>query len=258
MEPAVFQEAIKIWEVIAGNDSDGIQTADDQFELELHKKLLSFFQVGDYYFFILNVRASAFDLISAEAESVLGYTADELDLPLILSLIHPEDQPWFLACEKKVGEFFAGLTLQQIPNYKVRYDFRIRKKNGGYIRILQQVITIQFDAQGHVLRTLGTHTDISHLKQEGIPVLSFIGLNGEPSYTNVSVSKIELPCPSGLSAREREILRLVVQGYNSEQIGELLFISKNTVQTHRRNILSKTGCSSTPSLISHAIKSGLV
>ena len=258
MKPAVFQEAVKIWEFISKGDSEAIHSIDHKFELDLHKKLLSFFQVGDYYYFILNTRASAFDLMSVEVKSVLGFDLDEVDLPLILSLIHPEDQPWFLACEKKVGEFFHGLTLEQIPNYKVRYDYRIRKKNGEYIRILQQVITIQFDEQGHVLRTFGTHTDISHLKMEGDPMFSFIGLNGEPSYTNVSVSKLQLPNHSGLSVREREILSLVVQGYNSGEIGELLFISKNTVQTHRRNILSKTGCSSTAALVSHAIRSGLV
>ncbi len=231
---------------------------DFRLELELHRRLLSFFQVGEFYYFILNVKAFAFELVSAEVSSVLGYAPEEVDVAFIMNSIHPEDQPWFLSCEKKVGDFFSGLTLEQIPNYKVRYDYRIRKKNGEYIRVLQQVITIQFDEQGHVLRTLGTHTDISHLKRDGAPVLSFIGLNGEPSYTDVPVEKMRLPAHSLLSARERTILLLLTQGYNSEEIGKQLFISKSTVQTHRRNILHKTGCRTTPALISFAVKSGVV
>lgn len=260
MKLVINEQAQKIWKVISERNGNGqAVTADDSsFELELHKKLLSFFQVGEYYYFVLNVRAFAFELMSAEVTSVLGYAPDEVDVAFILSKIHPEDQPWFLSCEKKVGEFFSGLTLEQIPNYKVRYDFRIRKKNGDYLRILQQVVTIQFDEQGHVLRTLGVHTDISHLKQEGTPVLSFIGLNGEPSYTDVAVEKVCFPAHTLLSARERDVLLLLAQGYNSEEIGEQLFISKSTVQTHRRNILSKTGCRSTPALISFAVKSGVV
>lgn len=260
MKPVINEQAQRIWKVISERNGNGgaVTAESSKFELELHKSLLSFFQVGDYYYFILNVRAFAFDLVSAEVTSVLGYAPEEVDLPLILDSIHPEDQPWFLSCEKKVGEFFSALTLEQIPNYKVRYDYRIKKKNGDYIRILQQVVTIQFDEQGHVLRTLGTHTDISHLKKEGAPVLSFIGLNGEPSYTGVPVEKLRLSAHTLLSAREREVLLLLAQGYSSKEIGERLFISKSTVQTHRKNMLHKTGCRSTPALISFAVKSGAV
>lgn len=43
-----------------------------------------------------------------------------------------------------------------------------------------------------------------------------------------------------LSDREKEILQLVAQGKTSREIGELLFISKHTVDTHRRNIQKKT------------------
>ncbi|WP_162055988.1 LuxR C-terminal-related transcriptional regulator [Pontibacter pamirensis] len=258
MKPVVYEQAQRIWKIISEGNGGAVTAEGYRFELELHKRLLSFFQVGEYYYYIFNVRDSCFDFMSADVKSVLGYTPDEVDIPMMISAMHPEDQPWFLSFERKVGEFFSGLTLEQIPNYKVRYDYRIRKKNGDYIRVLQQVVTIQFDEQGRLLRTLGTHTDISHLKQEGAPVLSFIGLNGEPSYINVTVEKAWLPAHTLLSARERDILLLLVQGYNSEEIGGKLFISKNTVQTHRKNMLHKTGCKSTPALISFAIKSGVV
>jgi len=45
--------------------------------------------------------------------------------------------------------------------------------------------------------------------------------------------------PFDLSEREYEIMRLVEQGKTSKEIGEILFISKHTVDTHRRNILKK-------------------
>jgi DNA-binding NarL/FixJ family response regulator len=49
------------------------------------------------------------------------------------------------------------------------------------------------------------------------------------------------PAPFGLSEREYEIMQLVEQGKTSREIGEILFISKHTVDTHRRNILKKIG-----------------
>jgi|WetSurSiteA1Bulk_404760.scaffolds.fasta_scaffold00310_3 DNA-binding NarL/FixJ family response regulator len=52
-----------------------------------------------------------------------------------------------------------------------------------------------------------------------------------------------------LSERESQVLRYVLEGKNSREIADLLFISLNTVHTHRRNILKKTGVSSLVELL---------
>lgn len=44
-----------------------------------------------------------------------------------------------------------------------------------------------------------------------------------------------------LSERESQVLNHVLEGKNSQEIADLLFISVNTVHTHRRNILKKSG-----------------
>ena len=54
-----------------------------------------------------------------------------------------------------------------------------------------------------------------------------------------------------LSAREREIL-------SNQEIADELFISKRTVDKHRANILEKTGCKNTASLVVYAIRKGIV
>lgn len=45
-----------------------------------------------------------------------------------------------------------------------------------------------------------------------------------------------------ISAREREVLRLVIAGQSNGEIAEALFITESTVKYHVRNILQKTGC----------------
>lgn len=57
-----------------------------------------------------------------------------------------------------------------------------------------------------------------------------------------------------LSAREKEVLSLIVKEYTSEEIAEKLFLSKKTVDNHRQHILEKTGCKSTVGLVKFAIK----
>jgi two-component system LytT family response regulator len=52
-----------------------------------------------------------------------------------------------------------------------------------------------------------------------------------------------------LSSRETEVLKFVLEGKTSCEIADLLFISVNTVHTHRRNILKKTGAGSIVDLL---------
>lgn len=61
-----------------------------------------------------------------------------------------------------------------------------------------------------------------------------------------------------LSSREREILVAVCQGLSNQKIADALFISKRTVDKHRANILEKTGCKNTASLVVYAIRNGIV
>jgi two-component system nitrate/nitrite response regulator NarL len=46
-----------------------------------------------------------------------------------------------------------------------------------------------------------------------------------------------------LSSRELEIFFLIIEGKSSQNIADLLYISRDTVSTHRKNIIKKTGCS---------------
>ena len=60
-----------------------------------------------------------------------------------------------------------------------------------------------------------------------------------------------------LSVREREILVAVCRGLSNQEIADELFISKRTVDKHRANILEKTGCKNTASLVVYAIRNGI-
>ena len=61
-----------------------------------------------------------------------------------------------------------------------------------------------------------------------------------------------------LSAREREVAKLVAEAHTTEQIAELLVISPKTVERHRENILAKLGMRDRVELTRWAIRHGLV
>jgi len=61
-----------------------------------------------------------------------------------------------------------------------------------------------------------------------------------------------------LTPREEEIVKLVAEAHTNEEIGELLHISKKTVERHRANILEKLGMRDRVELTRYAIRRGLV
>lgn len=82
-----------------------------------------------------------------------------------------------------------------------------------------------------------------------------------PFYTNKNIKKSSSSYSSideavankfRLSRQEKEIIKLIIEGKKSKQIGEILFISKTTVDTHRRNINKKLEISNSSSLIKFA------
>ena len=248
------REAKKIWEKMAA----GSLVKQTNLEPVILKKLLNIFNVGDYYYYIFNVPLFTFEFVSPEMEKILGYNISDFNIPFLIEKVHPEDISWFLDFESAALEFLKTLPIEKVLKYKIRYDYRLKKVDGNYIRILHQAITITQGDKGEVARALGVHTDITHIKKEGKPVLSFIGLEGEPSYIDVNIKKKFAPSNDFLSKREKEILGYLISGKSSMQIAMSLFISKDTVDTHRRNMIRKASCSNTGELIANAVKFGYI
>jgi DNA-binding CsgD family transcriptional regulator len=242
LEVIQYNEAKKLWNKFARHASTNQLT----FELEVYKKLVDIFQAGEYYYYIFNLATAQIELVSDSAKDVLGLgSTNELTTEYVVGNIHPDDLPIFINFERAAGEFYNQLPPEKMYKYKVSYDYRLRKKNGEYLRMLHQVIPIQGDENGAIIRTLGVHTNISHVKKDTNMALSMIGLDGEPSYYNICTDKPgKAEAVQKFTKREQIILKQLLEGKTSQQIADHLCISKLTVDTHRRNMLQKTGAQS--------------
>lgn len=242
-----FNELQNALQTIAKNNS----CENFAFELDIHKKLLNIFHIGEFYYYVLNCSTTQFEFVSEDVKKVLGIKAiEEFNVEFLFNLIHPEDVSYFLDFENQVTAFFNQLPPDKVLKYKVSYDYRIKKADGTYIRLLQQVVTIQSDEHGSVLRVLGVHTDITHLNKPNGSSLSFIGMDGEPSYKEVCKGYTTFAIREEIfTKREKEIMELLILGKTSSEIGKQLFISIHTVNVHRKNMLKKTNSSSVIELI---------
>lgn len=80
----------------------------------------------------------------------------------------------------------------------------------------------------------------------------------EKNDENNSKIKSETLQITELSNREKEILILIAQEFTGNEIAEKTFISLNTVNTHRRNLISKLNVKNTAGLVKYAIEYGLL
>lgn len=123
-------------------------------------------------------------------------------------------------------------------------------KEGSLIKLM-----LANGAQGYVLKNAGQNELIEAIKQvhQGKKFLddtvNDIILNG----LTKAQEKKQSPFPS-LSRREKEILKLILNESTTQEIAEKLFISFGTVETHRRNMLLKTGARNTAGLVRIALE----
>ncbi len=72
------------------------------------------------------------------------------------------------------------------------------------------------------------------------------------------ISKPEFIKQSELTKREIEILRMICQEMTMKEVGDVLMVSEQTVQTHRKNLMKKTDAKNTVGLVKYAIQQKIV
>lgn len=208
---------------------------------------------------ILDTRTQSFILISNNIEQVLGYKASsfrQYGLVYVNEIMHPEDKKTIWRQTVDLWKNLQTLPASQKTNFSFSRKFRLRRANGTYITLLEQNSVLQTDSLGNITHVLSVFSDITDLiKNNG-------AANTFPASTNQALilkSKSESLKPdTKLSKRERQIVRLVAEGYSSKIIADQLFISYHTVNTHRRNIIEKTHTRNTSGLVQFAINHRII
>ena len=98
-------------------------------------------------------------------------------------------------------------------------------------------------ASGYVLKN-ATREELREAIETVMSGVKFLSIEAAATIEKNDDSKIPI-----LTRREKEVLGLIAEGLTNHQIGEKLFISTTTVDTHRKNLLSKFDAKNTATLI---------
>ncbi len=175
----------------------------------------------------------------------------EGDIAASMANFHPED----LVHQNRAGLYFLKflytIPVEKRKDYKFISEYRL-KINGYFTRVIEQFIGLELDTFGN-------------------PWLGLSILDRSPD------NDLEAPCRTrllnfktgdlyhfppkpevNLSNREREVLRLVANGLISKQIADKLFLSVNTVNTHRQRIIEKLNVANSAEAIKYVREHGLI
>jgi DNA-binding CsgD family transcriptional regulator len=192
--------------------------------------------------------------------SLMGYPREQFmsenGMQTVYDTFHPSHMAIYNAyLYPKVVEVMEAAVAnnEDVKAYKFSTTFRAVRSNKQEFWCQVQFGVIETYADGIPMFTLSLLNDISHIKKDNnIDFLIFKTTIGEIqqtiSYTSFNEDNTQLK----LSKREIEILRLVKSGNTSKDIATQLFVSENTVYTHRKNMLSKTNSKNMAELIEFA------
>ena len=239
-------------------------SSDRHFSEELKKRIADFsssctiLDKAASFFYLFDFVHMRYLYVSDSIKTLMGgYTAQdwiENGPEWVLSLVYHEDVRRLKDLHKALFDFYYALPVNERREYKYMWEFRIVRKDGQVVWLMQQGSFIEIDAEGKPMVTFDTLSDTSHFKKDNSMTLTM--------FKDVDSPRLKLYFPiSGnepCTKREIEIIKLLSQGLSSKEIADRLFISPHTVDTHRRNMLKKAGVRDSSNLILYARDNGLI
>jgi DNA-binding CsgD family transcriptional regulator len=203
---------------------------------------------------------------------VFGYPQKlfiEQDLQFIIKHLHPDDLPAFI-------HFAETSTLHAAPWKEIKekavheHCSRFKHGNGKWIWIKQKVIVLSVTPDRHIDNALLMFDDCTAAKQAELNQHNslveksrkrskLLELLAPVSSAQTKREKLMLALEenASLTLREKEIMQLVSQGASSKEIAAKLFISKHTVESHRKHILRKLNVKNAPQMVHKSVISSV-
>ncbi len=185
--------------------------------------------------------------------NIIGEASNGVELIKLLSTLKPDLVLMDIDMPQMNGLDATEKALEIMPDLKI-IAFSMFSDEEYYYKMIDRGV------KGFILKTSGINELETAIQNVMI---------GESYFSNELLRKIinnfgknsaaaKQTSSDNLTDRELEVLQQICLGLNTDEIAEKLFISPKTVKSHKSNLLEKTVCKNTPSLILYAIKNKIV
>lgn len=187
-------------------------------------------------------------------QNLLGYRDEDISLEFIRSLYHPMEAGRIKRIIRAAVLYSLDHPEDTLGN-ELSITFRIKKKEGGYIKILDNSSIIEVDKNNKILYVLSRYTDISFMDHT-----DNINWNLKANNLNKEAFKklIYRNEQKYFTKRETEIIQEIANGRSSKEMADKYHISRHTVATHRKQIYYKSNCHNPMELIIFCKGKGII
>lgn len=221
---------------------EGIQK-DDPLMLQINAMM----KKNNQYFYIADMLQLKVLYTCQSITQVLGIKPEQFDPGMQFRGTHPDDLPRHSITRGRMFQLCCDMFIEGKDKHAMMTtSLRYRHAEGHYINILVQGYVFTAKQPIPTTYALFVNTDISWFGPIKHGYNHYIG--EDMAFFRVPDKELILT-GSIFTDREFEIIKLIRDGKDSHSIGNELFISSHTVDTHRRNILKKTGHHNTSELI---------
>ena len=203
----------------------------------------------DHQMFIDGIKA----LLKNEKEiHVVGEALNGEDVLLLLEKVMADIVLLDINMPKKDGIETTREIINKFPGVKI-IILTMHNKNEFITGLVNE------GASGYILKNTGKRELIEAIQTVYKGDSFFSKEVTETVMSNLHKKPAEQKIESAhLTEREKDVLRLIAQEFSTKQIADKLFISANTVETHRKNLMSKLNAKNIAGLVKFAIQTGII
>lgn len=218
-------------------------------------QLEEFMEKNNQFFYIADIIQLQVLFTSNLSKKLLGIEPKDINPHFFMQATHPEDVARLSLGRTILIHKAQELFIKKNGMMIVSTNFKIKKVDNKYSNFLIQGYLFFTDVPFDTVYFLKIHTLTDRFKKIKKGYHYYIG--EDLSFFKYPDAKL-LGVGNIFTHREFEIIKLIASGMSSSQIAKNLFISENTVNTHRGNILNKTQKTNISDLIFDLKERGLL
>jgi DNA-binding CsgD family transcriptional regulator len=222
-------------------------------------QLSELFSPGSFFYYILDHKQRQPIFIHPFIENVLKIKITDFTTDYHLKDLSAKEANLVKQKEVLVNSFFnERIGQKSIYSYKAIYLEKLTGFNAGPMVRQQMVLSA---TEKEILQSLIVYSDLSFISLTQSHRVSFLGYNEHPSWYNIDPENPSFETfnfASIFTKKEKEILKLLGKGMSSSEVANQSLISEKTLQTHKKNILYKSGCKNTTELLAKCAREGVI
>lgn len=212
-------------------------------------------EINTGYSCVFNWANMNYTYVSDSIKEILGYEKSlflDQGFNFAINIIHPTDLQKLREIYMIIFNYYYRFPEENRSKLRFSYNLRIKTADNIYIHVLRQSTFTGLSSNGKPTFEYINSTDITGFRTSNNITLTVHQISAAGTYELCSEHEFSKN-QSVFTEREKQVLELVRQGFTTRQIACKLYLSVETIKSHRKHIIAKMGTGNMMAAINKAI-----